>query len=113
MWIRYPQRYRGINPPIVADSLRNNSQIQHLELKDDGGICGSDNKERVEALGLRSGSNYEESIAPSYTSQLGTNEEQYQNSQLLSTVSYRATQSITVSPQSDVLWAVPSTEKSI
>jgi hypothetical protein len=113
VWVCYPQRYKGINPPIVADSLRDNSQIQYLELEDDGGICGSDNKERVEALELRSGSDNQESIAPSCTSQLGTNEEQYQNSQLLSTVSYGATHSITAPPQSDVLWAVPSTKRSI
>jgi hypothetical protein len=56
VWVRYSQRYKGINPPIVADSLRDNSQIQYLELEDDGGTCGSDNKERVEALELRSGS---------------------------------------------------------
>jgi hypothetical protein len=56
VWVRYSQQYKGINPPIVADSLRDNSQIQYLELEDDGGTCGSDNKERVEALELRSGS---------------------------------------------------------
>ncbi|KAF2844046.1 lytic polysaccharide monooxygenase [Plenodomus tracheiphilus IPT5] len=112
VWIRYPQRYKGINPPIVADSLRDNSQIQYLELKDDGGICGSDNKDRAEALGLRSGSDDQDSIAPSYTSRLGINEKQYQNSQLLSAVPYRATQLIAAPLQSDVLWAVPSTERS-
>ncbi|KAL6153212.1 hypothetical protein ACJBU6_08370 [Exserohilum turcicum] len=54
VWVRYPQRYKGINPPIVADTLPNNSQIRHLELGDDGGLCGSDNKERVKALALQS-----------------------------------------------------------
>ncbi|KAJ6280866.1 hypothetical protein J3E71DRAFT_360386 [Bipolaris maydis] len=54
VWVRYPQRYKGINPPIVADTLLNNSQIRHLELGDDGGLCGSDNKERVKALALQS-----------------------------------------------------------
>jgi hypothetical protein len=73
VWVRYPQRYKGINPPIVADSLRDNSQIQYLELQDDSGICGSDNKERAEALGLRSGSEDQEYVAPSNTSELGTN----------------------------------------
>ena len=54
VWVRYPQRYKGINPPIVADTLPNNSQIRYLQLEDDGGLCGSDNKERVKALALQS-----------------------------------------------------------
>jgi hypothetical protein len=54
VWIRYPQRYRGINQPIIADPLPADSQINYLELEDDGGLCGSDNKERVKALALRS-----------------------------------------------------------
>ncbi|KAI1663550.1 Lytic polysaccharide monooxygenase [Pyrenophora tritici-repentis] len=112
VWVRYPQRYKGINTPIVADSLEDNSQIQYLELEDDDGVCGSDNKERTKALGLRSGSNDQESIAPSCTSQLRTSENQYRNSQFLSSISYRATQTITPPSQPDVLWAVPSTERS-
>jgi len=112
VWVRYPQRYKGINTPVVADSLRINSQIQYLKLEDDGGVCGSDNKERVEALGLRSGSNNEESIAPLCTSQLETSEKQYQNGQFLPTISYGATQTIASPSQPNVLWAVPSTERS-
>lgn len=54
VWIRYPQRYKGINPPIVADPLPENSQIRCLQLEDDGGLCGSDNKERIRALTLQS-----------------------------------------------------------
>jgi hypothetical protein len=45
VWIRYPQRYKGINTPVVAEPLPNNSQVQFLQLEDDGGMCGSDNKE--------------------------------------------------------------------
>jgi hypothetical protein len=112
VWIRYPQRYKGINPPIIANSLHENSQIQYFEIEDDDGVCGSDNKERTEALGLRSGSDNQESVAPSYTSQIGTSENQYQNSQFLPTISYRATQTVASPSQPDVLWAVPSTERS-
>ena len=54
VWVRYPQRYKGFNPPIVADPLPDNSQIHFLALGDDGGLCGSNNKERVRALALQS-----------------------------------------------------------
>jgi hypothetical protein len=112
VWFRYPERYRGINPPVVADSLQLDSQIQHFELEDDSGICGSDNKERVEALKLRSSSSIQESSAPSCTSRPRTDEKLFTNSQPLSAASPRTTQAITATSPSDVLWAVPSTQRS-
>jgi hypothetical protein len=111
VWIRYPQRYKGINPPIVADSLRDDSQVQYLELEEDGGICGSDNKERAKALGLQSSSDDQESSASSYTSRLGTDEKLLANSQSLSAASSRTTRETSTPSPSDVLWAVPSTER--
>jgi hypothetical protein len=107
VWIRYPQRYKGINAPVVAEPLPNNSQVQFLQLEDDGGICGSDNKERVEALGLHSGSNSQEPSAPSCTSELVTDGASSKSRQMWS-----ATWSTNAPSPSDVLWAVPSTERS-
>ncbi|CAI9636439.1 unnamed protein product [Alternaria burnsii] len=108
VWIRYPQRYKGINAPVVAEPLQNNSQVQFLQLEDDGGICGSDNKERVEALGLHSGSNSQEPSAPSCTSELATDRASSESRQMWS-----ATWSTNAPSPSDVLWAVPSTERSM
>jgi hypothetical protein len=50
VWIRYPQKYRGINPPIVAQSPSNSSPVSFLEFSDPDGFCGSDNNELVQAL---------------------------------------------------------------
>jgi hypothetical protein len=108
VWIRYPQRYKGINAPVVAELLQNNTQVQFLQLEDDGGICGSDNKERVEALRLHSGSNSQEPSAPSYTSELATNRASSESRQMWST-----TWSTSTPSPSDVLWAVPCMERSI
>jgi hypothetical protein len=113
VWIRYPQRYKGINPPIVAGSLQDDSQIQYLELEDDDGTCGSDNKERVEALGLHPGSNNQESSAPSSTSGPGTDRTPPESKQMLSAILSRTTQTISTPCPSNVLWAVLSTEGSI
>jgi hypothetical protein len=106
VWIRYPQRYKGINAPVVAEPLPNNSQVQFLQLEDDGGMCGSDNKERVEALGLHPGSNSQEPSAPSSTSELATDGASSKSRQMWS-----ATWSTSTPSPSNVLWAVPSTER--
>ena len=103
VWIRYPERYKGINPPIVADSLQDDSQIQFLELEDDGGMCGSDNKVRCQALRLPSVPDGQESSAPSHTSRLGTDKKLVTSSQPLSVVSPRATQTSIAPSPSDVL----------
>ena len=108
VWIRYPQRYKGINAPVVAEPLQNNSQVQFLQLEDDGGMCGFDNKERVEALGLCSSSSSQEPSAPTYTSELATDRASSESGHMWS-----ATWSTNLPSPSDVLWAVPSTERSI
>jgi hypothetical protein len=91
---------------VVAELLPNNSQVQFLQLEDDGGMCGSDNKERVEALGLHPGSNSQEPSAPSSTSELATDGASSKSRQMWS-----ATWSTSTPSPSNVLWAVPSTER--
>lgn len=54
LWIRYPERNKGVNPPIVASSPPNDSPIKFSNFDDPDGYCGSDNRELVEALALGS-----------------------------------------------------------
>ena len=110
VWIRYPPRYKGINPTITADPLQEGSQIRFLDLEEDGGICGSDNKERVEALRVQTSENSEESSTLSCTSRLGADKTLSGNTQLLSVSSIRTMQPTTIPSPSDVLWAVSFTQ---
>lgn len=52
-WIRYPQKYKGANPPIVAEPPPKGSPIYFADYNDPEGFCSSDNGELVQALGLR------------------------------------------------------------
>lgn len=55
VWIRYPSRYQGMNPPICAD-LPAGSVIQYLNFEDSDDYCGSDNMQLVRALALNTSS---------------------------------------------------------
>jgi hypothetical protein len=107
VWIRYPVRYRGINPPIVAGNLPNGSAIQFIDFEDGTGICGSDNKELVQALALQPTANAGMSFNRPSTRTVRHNLEHKTTRasspiRPLSVTSYHP----------DPLWAVPSDELS-
>ena len=52
VWIRYPKRYIGINPPIIAEQPSGNNSIKFLDFEDPDGFCGSDNEDLIRALAL-------------------------------------------------------------
>jgi|SRR5690242_11295123 len=52
VWVRYPQRYIGMNPPIVASPPPSGSPIRYWNFDDADGFCGSDNMKLVQALAL-------------------------------------------------------------
>jgi hypothetical protein len=51
-WIRYPERYKGINEPIVAEPPNHGSQVQFIDFSDPDDACGSDNVDLLNALAL-------------------------------------------------------------
>lgn len=52
VWVQYPERYRGMNPPIVASAPSSGSPIKFWTFNDSDGFCSSGNGKLIQALAL-------------------------------------------------------------